>query len=141
MTQTIPSSPPSPTARRRRPWRSIALATGMAAVALLTSCGGHNHENSAVSAGARTIAVTADGLAFSPDRITASVGEAVAIELTSVDIAHDLNVDAFDGHVYAEAGTTATGGFTASTPGEFDIYCSIPGHREAGMEGTLVVED
>lgn len=108
---------------------------------ILTSCGGHGHENSAVPAGAQTIAVTADGFAFAPERITVGLGDPVALELTSVDIAHDLNVDAFDGHVYAEAGTTATGGFTASSAGEFDFYCSIPGHREAGMEGTLVVED
>jgi plastocyanin len=143
-TSTLPSSADSARAeavrRRRRPQVALACALVITS-ALVAGCGGHSHENSAVSPDARVIAVTGENLAFEPAAISVRVGEPVAVALTSVDVAHDLNVDAFDGHVYAEAGQTAEGGFTADEAGTFEVYCSIAGHREAGMVGTLTVTD
>ena len=36
-------------------------------------------------------------------------------------------------------GTTRNGVVNAP-PGTYEYYCNVPGHKEAGMVGTLIVE-
>lgn len=79
---------------------------------------GHGESSEAVE-GAREIAVTASNLAFDPDEIEVTVGEDVAIVLTSTDILHDFTIDDLDAHVAAAAGETATGGLRADEPGSY----------------------
>ncbi len=43
-------------------------------------------------------------------------------------------------HVASNAGQTAEVTFVPGQAGEFTFYCSVPGHRQAGMEGRLIVE-
>lgn len=95
---------------------------------------------SPVAEGAFEIDVTADNFTFEPNEITVAAGTDLAIVLTSVDMLHDFTIDELDAHVAAERGETATGGFRAHQPGRYTYYCAEPGHREAGMEGTLVVQ-
>lgn len=140
----------------RRPFAIAALA---AAGLLLTACGGdddvsagepaggqghgsHGHDEapSAVADGAREVEVSATIQAFDPEDITAEVGEDLAIVLTSEDMFHDFTIDELDVHVAADAGKTETGGITAPEAGTYTYYCSVPGHRNAGMEGTLTVQ-
>ena len=107
--------------------------------------GGHGagrHDGSSdVAPGAREIEVTASSFAFDPDEIAVTTGEDIAIVLTSTDIVHDLTIDELDAHVVVEPGETDTGGFRAGEPGTYAFYCSVDGHRAAGMEGTLTVEE
>lgn len=96
--------------------------------------------NSAAPDGARTISVEADSFRYGPSELVVGVGEGVAIELTATDVLHDFVVTEFDAHIAAAGGRTATGGFVADQVGTFAYFCSVAGHREAGMEGTLRVE-
>ena len=101
----------------------------------------HDHsESTPVAEGARRIEVNATSFAFDPDEITVDAGEDIAIVLTSDDLLHDFAIDEIDVHVAAEKDETAEGGLNAETPGEYTFYCTIAGHREAGMEGTLTVK-
>lgn len=101
---------------------------------------GHE-ESTPVAEGARRIDVDATSFEFEPDEITVTAGEDVAIVLTSDDLLHDFTIDDIDVHVAADRGETAEGGLRADEPGEYTYYCTVAGHREGGMEGTLVVEE
>ncbi|GIU88895.1 MAG: hypothetical protein KatS3mg009_3410 [Acidimicrobiia bacterium] len=100
---------------------------------------GVHRRSTPVAEGARRIEVRATSFSFDPDLIRVAAGEDVAIVLRSDDVLHDLTVAGLDVHVAAGRGEVAEGGLRADEPGEYVFYCSVPGHRAAGMEGRLFV--
>lgn len=75
-----------------------------------------------------------------PD-LTANPGDLVKIHLTSSEgVLHNLYVDEFNAK--SEDVSTAEGitiEFIAGEEGTFMYYCAVPGHRQLGMEGKLIV--
>lgn len=66
----------------------------------------------------------------------------IALELTGA-LPHNVTFEGINGDEAVAEGTSA-GTYTGSVtlqPGEVTYYCSIVGHREGGMEGTLTVEE
>ena len=127
------------------------LAAAVLGLGLLAACGDDDtasgsgsehdeHGGSGAAEGSRTVAIAASSFELEPAEITASAGEDIAIELTSDDIEHDFTIDELDVHVAAGAGETASGGLRADEARAFTYYCSVAGHREAGMVGTLIVD-
>lgn len=92
------------------------------------------------SPGAREIRVTTTDFAFSPDRIELRAGETVNLVLVNGgSLPHDLTIPALGFSLAVEPGETASGALTVLRPGTFRFLCSVPGHRAAGMVGSLVV--
>lgn len=86
-------------------------------------------------------ALTVSHLQFGQAELRARVGETVALRLENQDsAAHAFDIDELGIHVAMPAGQPALALFMATAPGTYTYYCSVPGHREAGMVGTLVVE-
>jgi nitrite reductase (NO-forming) len=75
---------------------------------------------------------------FTPSEIEAGEGE-IPISIANVDaFEHDFTIDELDVQVLLGANESVDATFEAG-PGTYVFYCSIPGHRESGMEGTLTV--
>jgi uncharacterized cupredoxin-like copper-binding protein len=58
----------------------------------------------------------------------------------SQDSGHDHSAEAGVIAGHAKPGATARIWFTPVERGRYEFYCSVTGHREAGMVGTLTVE-
>lgn len=90
------------------------------------------------------ISAAADGsLAFDQTDIEATAGSNTLNFDNPAALSHDVEVESADGQ---EAGKTEliSESSTSTTvdlkPGEYTFYCTVPGHREGGMEGTITVK-
>lgn len=127
----------------------VAAAIGVAALAFARAgVGAHDEHSQGVTltaeerAMARPVAVVASNLQFSPPTITVRSGEIIRIELRNTDgVLHDWAAPEVAGaHVAAGPGVTEQGTFRAPASGSYAVVCTVPGHKEAGMTGRLVVE-
>lgn len=135
----------------------------------LAACGGDDEEEPAAESatedtggggGGATVSVEADPggqLAYVQKSLSGSAGEITFEFGNPSSTEHDFCVEdsgetAASGEAILASHTSGgigctdviTGETTTLTEdldaGEYDFYCSVSGHREAGMEGTLTVE-
>jgi plastocyanin len=86
----------------------------------------------------------ADGaLVFEPSGLEAKPGNLMIHYDNPSQVPHSIAVATANGNVLGET-QPATGGTQTLevpdlTPGKYIFYCTVPGHKEAGMEGDLTV--
>jgi plastocyanin len=131
----------------------LLLFTVLALALSAAACGGDDDDEAADEPAAEEtttheetgegthLTLTATDTQFDQTELTAAAGE-VTIELVNdSDLPHNVEVE---GNGIEEVSDTISSGSTelalALDPGEYTFYCAVPGHREAGMEGTLTVE-
>jgi uncharacterized cupredoxin-like copper-binding protein len=108
--------------------------------------------------------VAMTNFAFTPDTLEVNAGEVLEITIQNVEsVLHDFTIDKIDAdvhvsylggtgeHAHAMSETDADVHFALTEPGsgvvhlnihepgEYVFYCSVPGHREAGMVGKIIV--
>jgi plastocyanin len=102
-------------------------------------------EGGTADAGA-TFDVEADpdgALAYTTDEASAKAGKVTVNFTNSSPVPHDVRIedsgkkDIGGTEVISESNESAQ---VNLKPGEYTFYCSVPGHRQGGMEGTLTAE-
>lgn len=88
-------------------------------------------------------------LAYVTSKASATPG-AVTIEMPNMSgVSHNIAIEAGEGGATAKGAPLASGAFTTKTtstinvtlkPGSYTFFCQAPGHRAAGMFGTLTVK-
>ena len=86
-----------------------------------------------------------DTMKFDPATLTAKAGQPIQLTLdnSGSQLIHDFYIT--DGvsqpvQLSAQPGQKANTTFTISQPGTYTYYCNQPGHRQAGMQGTLTIQ-
>jgi len=110
------------------------------------ACGTAHRASPAVAPGEddpplATFDVEARDLWFSPAELTVSSSGSATIRLENAGrVVHNLTVDELGIEIVVTRGGRSEVILTDAEPGTYAFYCSISGHREAGMEGTLVIQ-
>jgi uncharacterized cupredoxin-like copper-binding protein len=108
---------------------------------LLGACGGGGGGASGGDEpkGPADITVTAKEFRFDPAELTIDAGKPVVVAVQNIgSIPHDLTVkDKFKLTVANDRTGQKT--LMVAKAGSYEFYCSLPGHKSAGMHGTLTV--
>ena len=96
--------------------------------------------------GGGTISVSADPdgqLAYTETELTTAAGSNTIEFDNPAGLSHDVVVEDDGGNEVGRTEVISSGSTSATVelePGTYTFYCSVDGHRDAGMEGTLTVE-
>jgi plastocyanin len=133
--------------------RALPLVLVLAALVLaLSACGGGGSSSSTTPAttgggsggGGSTVKISADpsgALSYEQTDVSATAGS-ITIDFTNMSsLPHDVTIE---GNGASGATDEITNSSTSTTvdlePGTYTFFCSVDGHRAAGMEGTLTVK-
>ncbi|MGN6664073.1 MAG: plastocyanin/azurin family copper-binding protein [Solirubrobacterales bacterium] len=107
-----------------------------------TSEGGKEAEGG--SGGSLKVEANPEGnLEFVQKSLTAKAGTDTLEFTNESPVPHDVKIENSKGEEVGGTEIVSEGSESASVelePGTYTFFCSIPGHRQAGMEGTLTVK-
>ena len=108
----------------------------------LADAGGGKPQGTAKAEGGKLAIPVGSGLSYKFADAEAPAGPLTIDSLNEQPTDHNI---AIDGNGVDEKGEIVKSGGTSEVevdlkPGEYSFYCSVPGHREGGMEGKLTIK-
>jgi len=78
---------------------------------------------------------------YTPVQLRVAAGRAITLVLdnSGAETEHNLFLPALGFRLQAKAGEIARENTVFEKPGEYEFICDLPGHRDSGMMGTLIV--
>jgi plastocyanin len=93
----------------------------------------------------RLTVLVSNEMRFSPSRIVVKPGQPIELTVRSIGLMpHDFFLTAGVDEpvkIAVDGGGTTTAMFTLDRPGTYTFICSVPGHKDGGMHGTIVAEE
>lgn len=111
-----------------------------------TSGGASGGKEEGSGGGSSTLKFEADPggeLAYTTTEATAKAGKVTVDFNNPQGLTHDVAIEDSSGKEVGATELIAEGSDSTTVnlkPGTYHFYCTVPGHREAGMEGTLTVK-
>jgi plastocyanin len=150
---------------RTRPTYLLACASLAAGLIALSGCGSSSKSSSnsestpaattpsstestsgSEAAGSSSVSLEANPegqLSYDKTSLSAKAGK-VAIDFKNASpVGHNVTIESSSGQKVGATETFSGGSKTLSVSlkaGTYKFFCSVPGHRQAGMEGTLTVQ-
>jgi plastocyanin len=123
-----------------------------------TQPGNQGQDHSQHNMDTKKLVIQSDEFAFSPNQLTVKLGEKVTLVLDNVDnIEHDLEIIGLEAknvesenehnhnlaenkiHIHAQPRTKQMISFIPMQSGTYRYICTLPGHKESGMMGSIHV--
>jgi len=83
------------------------------------------------------------GLSYSPNGLTAKPGNVSITYTNPSPVPHSIAVATANGNIIQQVQPFSNGKQTVTLsdlkPGKYEFFCTVPGHRQAGMQGNLTV--
>lgn len=134
---------PTPRTGARARWLVAAVAGGTAAAFVTSLVAASSGGGGAALVAVPTVTGTevAEGTKYLTTAYSMSASDVLGLFVENKDSSlHTFDIDSLNLHVQVPANSTVAIAIKPTGAGPLEFYCAVPGHKEAGMVGTIEVK-